>query len=210
MNKDEIIKKVNEIKNISIADQKKDVFNNADHDGKAHKALLQYNALLDNVTFGAHSNKTFHYLGVDWTIRLLTGEEQNDIKKDVIATAKKDDCFEDFNLNYLTVVKFVTRALSPSPFKTEESKTIWSEADVKGICYGIAEEIYKEYIDFDLISTRKAEEFTQAEIEEMIEFIRKKPDLLRDLERPKYYAVIKYLMNYSKHLESLLKPDTNN
>lgn len=204
MNKAEIIET---LKNKPIAPQKKDPVANSS--GTNHRALMRYNAMLDNIAIGAHSQKTVNLNGIDWSLRLLTSKEQNDIRKDVLKAARKDDCFEDFNLAFLEATKIVTRALSPSPFKIE-GKEIWAEEDLGCLPTGMLEELYREYIDFDLISTQKPSELSLEDIEAMISVIKKKPEELKGLERRKLLAINTYLLNYCKKLEKIIKPDMNN
>jgi hypothetical protein len=202
MNKQEVLDTIKNIKNTPIAPQKKDLHSNSN--GTNHKALMRYNAMLDNITIGAHSRKTFSLNGIEWDFRLLTASEQNAIRKEVILMAKKDDCFEDFNLQYLEMVKIVTKALSPSPFKE-----VWSEEDVGMIPYAMLEELFKEYIDFDSLAMTKPSDLPIDEVEALIEIIKKKPEALRELERKKLLATNIYLLNYCKQLEKITKSATS-
>jgi hypothetical protein len=207
MNKQEVLDTIKNIKNVPIEPQKKDLHSNSS--GTNHKALMRYNAMLDNITIGAHTQKMFTLNGIEWTFRLLTGHEQNSIRKEVMALAKKDECFEDFNLKYLEMIKIVTKALSPSPFKTD-GKEIWSEEDVGMLPYAMLEEMFNEYIEFDLLAMTKPSDLPIDEVEALIEIIKKKPEALKEFERKKLLATSLYLLNYCNHLEKITKSVTSN
>ncbi len=201
--KQEIIAK---LKNNSIAAGKKNPVANSS--GLEHKALMRYNAMLDNIAIGAHTQVTNTIAGIDWTQRLLTGNEQRKIRMEVLEQAKEDDCFEDFNLNFLTMVKIVTKSLSPSPFKTE-GKEIWSEEDIANLPDGLIETLYLTYIDFDALSTQRPTEIPMDEVEAIINIVKKKPGELSGLGRWKLLAISRSLLESCNRLESIVKSATN-
>lgn len=203
MSKQEIIDK---LKNNSFATQKKDPVANSS--GTKHRALMQYNAMLDNIAIGAHTQTTVNIANIDWTFRLLTGKEQTDIRKEVLNEAKKDECFEDFNITFLTMVKIVTRALSPSPFKTD-GKEIWNEEDIAGLPYGLLETLYITYIDFDALSTQKPTELPMDEVEAIIDVVKKKPEELSGLGRWKLLAISRSLLESCNRLQEIVKSVSN-
>lgn len=202
--KTEIIKSINELNNSPLNQLKKDPVNNSS--GTNHKALMQYNAMLDNITLGAHTNTTIEYAGIEWTLRLLTSAEYISIRKEVIEISKKDNLFDDFYITYLTILKFLSLALTPSPFKTE-GKAIFSEEDLKLVNYDVLEELYKRYIDFVQMATKKAEEFTEEEIQALMEIVKKKPEVLNELGRAQLLIVSKYSLNYSQNLAKIIEPE---
>ncbi len=203
MSKQEIIEK---LKNNSLASQKKDPVSNSS--GTKHRALMRYNAMLDNIAIGAHSQTTISIANIDWVFRLLTSSEQNEIRKDVLKQAKKDDCFEDFNIQYWTFVKIVTKSLSPSPFKTE-GKEIWTEEDITNLPHGLLETLYISYIDFDALSTQKPTDLPIDEVEAIVEVVKKKPEELSGLGRWKLLATARFLLDSCNRLESIVKSATN-
>lgn len=197
--KQEIIDK---LKNNPLATQKKDP--SANSSGIKHRALMRYNVMLDNIAIGAHTQTTVNIAGIDWTLRLLTSGEQNEIRKEVLKQAKKDDCFEDFNILFWTYVKIITRSLSPSPFKTD-GKEIWTEEDMTNLPDGLLETLYLTYIDFDALATQKPTDLPIEEVEAIIEVVKKKPEELNGLGRWRLLATAKFLQASCNRLESIVK-----
>ncbi len=202
--KSDVIKSLNEIKNAPIHKLKDDVVENSS--GTNYIALAQYNAILDNITIGAHTNTTIIFADIEWKLRLLTSHEYIEIKKDVINQAKKDDLFDDWYTYYLLFHKILAKALTPSPFKLE-GKAIFSEEDLKLINYDILEEVYKKYLHFVSLTTKKVEEFTEEEIQALINVVKKNPEILMDLDRGRLLTMSKYFLNYSLNLEKIIKPE---
>ena len=202
--KSEIIEAVNNIKNIKIADLKNSPVKNSS--GTNHRALLQYNAMLDNITLGAHTTTTIDFAGLDWTFRLLTAQEYIDIRLSVIEGAKKEQVFDDFYTWYLTILKTLTKALSPSPFKSEGT-TVFSEDDLKMVNFDILEELYRRYIDFIQQATKIYPEFTNEEIEELIAVVKKKPEVLTAYDRSRLLITSQYLLNYCVNLEKITRDE---
>jgi hypothetical protein len=202
--KKEIIEK---LKNNSFASFKQKPVENSS--GDKHRALMRYNAMLDNVAIGAHTQTTVNIAGIDWDFRLLTGKEQNAIRKEVLNQLKAEDCFEDFNLQFWTMVKIVTKSLSPSPFKTE-GKEIWTEEDIANLPDGLIETLYITYIDFDSLSTQRPTELSYDEVEAMVDVVKKKPEELKKLGRWRLLATSISLAESCKRLESIVKSATNN
>lgn len=205
--KKEVIDALNEIQNTPIADLKKDLVGNSS--GTNHKGLMQYNALLDNITIGAHTNKTINYAGLDFKLRLLTAEEYIGIRMEVDKLCKEKDMFVDYYIIYNLMIKILAKALTPSPFKTE-GEAILSEEDLRQINYDVLEEIYAQYLDFVGMATRKPVDYSPEEVEALYEIVKKNIPLLRELERPKLLAVTAYSINYSAALEKIAKSDSSN
>lgn len=204
MNKEQIVEK---LKHNPIAEGKKEPVSNSDGDN--YKDLMSYKAILDNVRFGAHTKRVFQVEGIELELRLLTWEESNNIKKEVIAEAKKDGIFDDFNLTFLEVTKTVAKALTPSPYKTKGSD-ILNEHDVRQFSQVVLEGLYRDYIEFHKMAIRRPAEMTDDEITHYVNVIKKKPEAAKELDWPKLLTVILYLVNYSKNLEEMLKPDLSN
>lgn len=207
--KREIIETLNKVKNTPIAPLKNNVFENANANSTDYKALQQYNAMLDNITIGAHTNKTIEYAGIEWRLRLLTANEYVEIRKEVERECKKEEIFSDYFIAYHTMKKILSKALTPSPFKTE-GKGIFSEDDLSYVNYDVLEAIYIQYIDFVGVATQKPTEMTDEEIEAIYKVAEKKRIVLRELERPKLEAILNYAMNYSQVMEKIQKSATSN
>ncbi len=202
--KDEIIKALNEIKNNPLNELKKDPVANSN--GTNHKALMQYNAMLDNIAIGAHTNTTVHLYGRDWTLRLLNYDEYVTIRKEVIQEMKEDELFDDWYSRSLTLLKFLTRALTPSPFKLD-GPDVLTENDLRQVNHGVLEEVYEEYFHFIHMATKKADQFTEEEIQALISIVKKKPEGLKALGRAQLLIVSEYFRNYSLNLETIVKPE---
>lgn len=207
MDKKTIIDSLNAIKNVPIAPQKKDLVENSS--GTSHRALMQYNAILDNITIGAHTTTVISYAGIDFTFRLLTAEEYINIRIAINKECKTNELFDDFFISYHAMIKVLSKANTPSPFKTE-GKAMFTEDDLKLFNFDVLEAIYIQYLDFVQLATQKPVDFTNEEVEAMVTIARKKSEALREFERPKLLTTALYLLNYSKHLETMLKTDTVN
>lgn len=209
-NKQDIIDKVNNIVNAPIAELKKsNLMENADP--TKFDALMQYNAMLDHITIGAHTSTTINYAGIDWKLRLLTSEEDIQIKLDIAKELESKKVFEDFYSNYLIVLKVIAKALTPSPFKSDGAGTVGlSEKDLAMVHWDVLEQVYIKYIDFVAMATKKVASFSPEEIELLINVVKKKPASLQDLDRMRLLAVAQYLRNYSEKLEAMLKIDSSN
>ncbi len=205
MDKTELIKSINEIKNIPIAPLKDKLTDNSDNN--KFMDLMQYNVMLDNITIGIHTKTTIKYAGIEWNLRLLSAEEYINIRKSIIEQCKKEDLFDDWYSYYLAIIKFLEKALTSSPFKTDG---MFNEVDLKTIHFDVLEEIYKQYLHFVNIATKKPDEMTDAEVEAFINIAKKKPEVLREYERPKLLTTALWFLNYSQQLEKMLKLDTNN
>lgn len=200
VDKKKVIEEINAFKNKPIAPLKDDLLNNTS-DGQ-HKALMQYNAMLDNITIGAQTSKTITYAGINWTLRLLTAEEYVDIRLAADRLCKENDAFEDYYVAFCKMTKILSRALTPSQFKTS-GEGLFSEDDLKQVNYDVLEVIYQEYCDFVRVATQKPTEFTDEEIEALWEIAKKKPEVLTELERWRLQAITHYAMNYCASLEKM-------
>lgn len=206
MNKEEIIKTVNAIKNTPIAPQKEKLTENSS--GKKYKNLARYNAMLDNITFGMHTNTTIKLYGVEWKLRLLSYQEVIDIKISANQEAKLHEIFDDFFLNYHIMIKTVAKALTPSPFKTEGT-AIFSEDDLRLINDNIILDIFKEYCHFADMATSRPTELTNEDVENIYNIVKKKPEILKELERSKLLAVTYYTLNYLSQTQKMLELGSN-
>ena len=210
--KDEIIKQVTESYSDPIAPKKKDTFNNADA-GK-HKELMQYNAILDHIRIGAHTKTTISRYGRDWVFRLLSADEQDKMQMDVQKQAKFDECFEDVHLNYLLFRKTLALALSPSPFKTtgkdDKGDEILTEDDMKHLPMTVLESLFKEYMHFVHMALVEVENLTEEEAVTLIETIKKKPEVLKELNRLQSLTALHYYRNCVQLLEETKKSEPTN
>jgi hypothetical protein len=205
--KEETIEALKSIKNKPIGELKKNPVANSS--GTKFKALMQYNAMLDNISLGAHTVTEINYAGIDWSFRLLTAAEWIEIQLEVIASQKKKEIFDDFYHDYLIIRKVLNKASSPNPYKTE-GKEIFSEEDLDMIPYDVLEELYLRYIDFIQLACRRVEEFSEDEVQDLIDVVKKKPEILRKYDRSRLLIVSKYLINYSQNLEKIVKSDLTN
>lgn len=210
--KEDIIKQVNEKYSEPIAPKKKDTFKNADA-GK-HKALMQYKAMLDHIALGAHTKITITKYGRDWNFRLITADEQDKLGMDVQKQAKLDECFEDVHLSYLLFRKTLALALSPTPFKTEgkddNGDDILGEDDLKYLPMTALESLFKEYINFVDMALVEAENLSEEEAVSLIELIKKKPRVLKELNRTQLLTALHYYRNCLQILEETAKLEQTN
>jgi hypothetical protein len=202
--KSEVIEDLKQIKNVPIAPLKDKPLENSS--GDKYVALTQYNAMLDNITLGAHTTTTVEFAGIEWKMRLITSEEYADIRIASTALMKEKQLFDDWYSNYLLILKTLAKALSPTPFKTE-GKAIFSEEDLKQIPFEVIEELYKRYMHFRELATKKVEDFTEEEIQLLIETVKKKPEALTEFGRSPLLIVSRYFLDYSARLEKMLKPE---
>lgn len=203
-NKNDIIKSVNEIKKTNIADLKKDLVGNSS--GKNFNALATYNAMLDHITIGPGTNTTINVAGFDWTLRLLGSQEFIQIRKDAINQCKKDELFDDWYQYYLIAIATIGKALTPNPFKPE-GEAIFTIEDLKLVNYDVLIEIYKRYIHFVDMATKKAEEFKPEELEALIQLVEKKPELLSEFNRKQFLILTPYLFNLSQEQAKIIKKE---
>ncbi len=203
-NKQEIVDALNNIKNDNFTRLKKNVKDNCDE--KNREALLQYSAILDNVTIGAHTKTPINYAGLDLNFRLLTAEEQIAIEKSIIEIQRTEGLFEQFYADYLRIVKILTKALTPSPFK-EDGEEILQERDIKLLTLDVLEELYKRYMHFVSLAHKKVQDFTDEEIEDLVELVKKNPEVLISLDRSRLLIVSKYFLTYCVNLEKITKTE---
>lgn len=211
IDKKKIIEAINSYKNTPIAPQKSNVLENTS--ATHYKDLMQYNAMLDNITIGPHTNITINHAGVDWTFRLLTAEEYVTIRMEVEKECKEKEFFSDYFIAFNHMRKFLARALTPSPFKREgefKGKPVFTEEDLRHVNFDILESLYIQYLDFVNMATKKPTELEDEEIQALWRIVVKKPEALRELERPKLHAIALYGINYSRLLEKTLESDTSN
>lgn len=202
--KNEIIKTVNEIKKTKLADLKSNPVENSS--GTNHRALMTYNAMLDNITISTGTKTDIECAGITWTLRLLNTDEFINIRKEVIKECKAEQLFDEWYSSYLTVIKTIAQALTPNPFKIE-GKALFNLNDLKQVNYDVLMELYKRYIDFVDMATKKAEEFTDEELEALKEIIKKKPEVYTEFDRRQFLILMKYYPNYCAQLEKMLAKD---
>jgi len=97
-------------------------------------------------------------------------------------------------------------ACTPSPFKTE-GETLFVEEDLKLLAYDILIELFKRYVFFVHMATKKAEEFSEEELQALMSIVRKKPEVLMELDRRQSVYLNRYLLSYCVNLEKMLKPE---
>ncbi len=205
MDKNKLIESMNEFKNTPIAPLKSKLTDNSDPD--KFDALMTYNAMLDNITIGSHTRTTISYAGNDWDLRLLTSEEYINIRKDIVKQCKQEELFDEWYTNYLIIIKFLDKAQSSNPFKTDGK---FNESQLKLIHYDILEEVYHRYLHWQDMALSKPTEMPEAEIEGIINIAKKKPEVLKEYGRPQLWTTAIWFMNYSQRLEKMLEPDTSN
>ncbi len=207
MDKTKVIETLNEIKNTPIAPQKSKLTDNSDND-KYHE-LMTYNAMLDNITIGAHTNTTINYQGIDWTLRILTFEESVNIRKEIYNECKNDQIWEKWYADSLEIRKVIALALTPSPFKIKD-KAMFTEKDLLKIPYDVLEGLYTRYMHFVHMALQKPEDMTQEQIDACINIAKKKPEALREFDRPTLLRTAIWFLNYSQQLEKMLNSDIVN
>ena len=208
MDKETIIKQANaNIKNEKLSTLKDDYYNNTAGDG--FNALMQYNALLDNVSIGAHTTTIIELYGLEWKFRRLTADEIFNIQLEVKKESQENQIFDDFFVNYKTARKILALALSPSPFK-KEGTAILSWDDLGNLDNDVFFELFKQYQHFLAMSNKDPQEFTAEEVENIINVAKKKPTILKELERSKLLITASYLLNYLKGLEKIQNEDKTN
>jgi len=208
-NKADIIKAVNEFTNTPIAPLKKENLMEVTGGAGTFDGLMQYEAMLDNITIGAHTNKVINYAGIDWTLRLLTAEEYVNIRIDVEKATIEAKIFSDYYIAFLTMKKVLARALTPNPFKIE-GKGIFTEDDLRHVNFDVLEGLYIQYIEFVTMATRKPTEYSDEEIQAAFEICVKKPEASTGYERPRLQAILLYALNCYKLQAKMLKSDMNN
>lgn len=209
MNASEIIKKVNEIYSEPIQDKKKELVKNSDSTDSAI-ALKQYNAILDNITIGAHTKTTINYAGHNWVFRLLTAEEFVTINNEIIKMQSDESNWDEIYKNYLAMTKYLSRALTPSPYKTHNDVNILTEKDLKLLPYDLLKDLYIMYMDFVEMATVKPTDISEDELSTLLQVIKKNSGLLKELERPKLLKIANYLLNFLQLQEMTQKEDGNN
>lgn len=207
MDKASAIKMINEFQKKPIDDLKKDVLENAS--GQNYMDLLKWNAMLDHITIGANTSTTFEYAGIEWTLRLLTAQEYIDCRIAVDEICKELKNFSDYLIGYYNMIKILSIALTPSPFK-KEGKTIFSEDDLKLINHDVLEMLYFQYMDFVNLAAKKPTLMSDEEIAGHFEMLKGKPELSMELEPLKLRPILFYAMKYFQALEKTQKSDLNN
>jgi len=213
MDKNKIIQKVNEIYSEPIAKSKENCVANSD--GHNYSDLLSYNILLDNIAFGCNTKYNFEYQGITWTFRPLTAEESISIYLETHKQQKKDDVWDDFYHLYLVILKTLALALSPHPFKLGKdhegndlpNSSVFTENDLKKIPFNILQELYRHYTHFLAQATKNPEEYTNDELQVLLDTIKKNSIPLRDLERRQLLMIATYGMHCSQLLDEMQKSD---
>lgn len=209
MDKEEVIQSILDAREKSkISNLKKDVIANADPD--KIEALMLYNAMIDNINFGINTTTVINHEGVDWKLRLLGADELMEIRIEAAQQAEKRNFIENSYIELLLMKKILVKALSPSPFKTEPSKTVWSETDLGLIPHNILEGLFKKYIFFVDKSQTNPTELSEEEFQQILDLVKKNTDLSNGLDRPQLLAVTKYLLPYCASLEKMLSSATGN
>lgn len=207
--KQETINAINSIKNTPIAPQKNDLLANAGlTDPKDSQALMAYNAMLDNITIGPHTNTTIDLAGYKWVFRLLTAEEYVNMRMEVEKECRKNEIFDDYFVAYATMTKTLSLAMSPSPFKTE-GKDVFSEEDLRLVNFDLLETLYSQYVAFVQVATRKPTNMSDEEILALWSMYQKKPEALKGLEPWKLETMFHYVANCLLVLEKIQKSDTS-
>lgn len=213
MDKNNAIKILNEIKSEPLSQLKSESTKNSD--GHNYEDLLKYNVMLDNIAFGCHTKHVIEYQGITWTFRPLTAEEFMSIKLDVYKIQKDNEMWDETYSLYLIILKTLSIALSPSPFKLGKddkgddlpNSTVFTENDLKKIPFDILQELYRHYLHFVSQATKNPLEFTNEELEILLKTIKKNSIPLTDLERKQLLMIAIYGMSCSQQLDEMLKSD---
>lgn len=209
MNKNEIIKKVNEIYSDPIGNKKKELVKNSDSTKNA-VALSQYNAMLDNITIGCHTKTIIRYADIDWEFRLLSSEEFIKVHNEINKIQSNENNWDEVYRNYLAMTKYLSLALSPNPYNTADAVSILSEKDLGLMPFDLLKDLYIMYIDFVEMATKKPTEITEEELSTLLQIIKKNSEVLKELERPKLLKITSYLLNFLQLQEMMPKEDGNN
>jgi len=205
MNNNEIVKTLNEISTKPLAELKSASARNTSNE-KELDALLQYNAIMDNVTIGPGTTTDIEIAGLKLTYRLLTAKEFIDARVEAINACRDVEVFDDWHMSYQLMIKILAKALTPSPFKLG-GRDVPKESDIELLTYDILQELYKRYMFFNDKATKQAEEFTEEEVQSLLSIVRKKPEVLADLDRVQLLIMSKYLLSYSQNLEKITKSE---
>ena len=200
--KAEDIRKLNGIYESPIGAVKQDFIKNTDS-GKGFDAAIQYNIMLDNATISGGTKTTIEIAGLTFELRLLCAEETIAIKKEVLKTARDEQIMDDFYIDYLDAVKTLAKASTPNPFK-DSGKAVWSEQDFKQLVLPVLGELYNRYLHFVDMAVQTGETFTEDELNQIIDFVKKKPLVLTTYDRRKLLIAANYYKTYSERLEVML------
>jgi len=200
------LKGVIEFKNERFAELRNDPLKHAT-EGK-EDALIQYNPMLDNIRIGAFTSSTFDFEGISWKLRLLSSEEHADLRLEVLKIMTENNCFEKWYVDYLVAIKFLARAATPSPYKTDEAP--FKEKDLKQLSMSTLIQLYLYYVSFEAIATKSPDALTKQETEDLILLLKKKSLRLEDLERSSLLTAAKYYSSLCEHLEKTLSEGSSN
>lgn len=208
-NKQEFIENLKEtykFKNEKFADLRSDPLKNASQ-GR-DDALIQYNPMIDNIRIGAFTSTTIESDGIDWKLRLLTAEEYKSLRLEILKAMTADNCFEEWEIDYLTTTKFLARALTPSPFKLDGG--VFNERELNQIPLEVLTKVYKEWLYFISMATKDSEGWTKEQTEALINLLKKKLVLLEELPRSSLLTAVKYYSTLCEHLEKTLNVGSTN
>ena len=178
--------------------------------------LTEYDAMLDNVTYGPHSKTTINYLGVDWSFRLLSTEEEIQIKYEVDAICGQDlkngVSPNSFRYELEEATRTVHLALSPNPFHTEDNPgqtKVYSLSQIRKIHKDVLLNLLRQYQVFVAKATQNPEELNIEQIEGYIATAKKHPEALMEFDYFTSLAVKRYLIAYSLELEKKINSAIN-
>lgn len=204
-------------------DKKDDLAENAI--GIGMTKLAKYNKILDHISKGPHTKIDFIYDNLEWTFRLITADEFANIHKEHYLLLQQNvDVVEKVGSDVWFIKKVLSLAMSESPFKTEDVaylscfgvkvnynneqfSSILTAEDLGSLPWDYLEDLYKHYIYYTTVINKAIEQYDEQEIKELIDIIKKKPELMKDLELMKLRAVTDYLLKYYVTRAEILKSD---
>ena len=199
------IDKANAIYHSPIGKVKEDFTKYTDK-GDKFNAAIQYNIMLDNATISGGTMTTIEIAGLSFELRLLCAEETIAVKKEVLQTARDEQIMDSFYLDYLDAIKTLAKASTPNPFKST-GKGVWEEKDFKLLVLPVLGELYNRYLHFVDMAVETGETFTEEELKQIIDFVKKKNQVLITYDRRKLLIAANYFKNYSERLELMLKSE---
>lgn len=206
--KEELLKQLN-VEHTNIMGQRDHLITNST--GSKINGLIKYNAILDNITFGVNSRKTIKINGIELKIRPLSAEEEVEIEYEVLAKCDEHKRYEAIFKNYEWTRRYIAKALTPTPFKTEgesDGKPILNSEDLKHLTLVNLTIIAEEIKQFGEMAALSLTQLSNDELIDVIEVLKKNPQEKYTLEVWKHHAVSDWLLNYYVITEQMLASDS--
>ena len=113
---------------------------------------------------------------------------------------------DEFYLDYLDAIKTLAKASTPNPFKST-GKGVWEEKDFKLLVLPVLGELYNRYLHFVDMAVETGETLTEGELNQIIDFVKKKNQVLTTYDRRKLLIAANYWKTYSERLELMLNAE---